>query len=153
MSGAGDSEATRMIRELSEIEAIKTLKARYFRCLDANLWDELLDCFTKDAVLAEHERNLYFEGGAQIIELLKQGLGADHVLTVHQGHNPEIELTGDTTARARWAFNDYLLNRQSNKGSRGYGSYEDEYVKTNGGWKISSCTVTHIHKEKFDNNK
>ena len=149
MSESMDPEARTVIRELADIETIRQLKARYFRCLDTNLWDELLDCFTEDAVLAEHERNIYVEGGKSIIELLKQGLGMDHILTVHQGHNPEIELTSDTTARARWAFNDFMLNRQSNKGSRGYGSYEDGYVKTNGGWKISSCTVTHIHKEKF----
>ncbi len=149
MSETSDLEKTMMIRELSETEAIRRLKARYFRCLDTNMWDELLDCFTADAVLAEYERNVFVEGGVAIIEMLKQGLGADHIITAHHGHNAEIEITSDTTARAIWALNDYMFNRQTNKGSRGYGYYEDAYVKEAGDWKIKSCTVTHVHKEKF----
>ncbi|MFC2000646.1 nuclear transport factor 2 family protein [Chloroflexota bacterium] len=149
MSEATGPEARTVTRELADIEAIRRLKARYFNCLDAKLWDELLDCFTAEAVLAEHERSIFVEGGEPIVGFLKQGLGFDHVLTVHHGHNAEIEITGEETARARWALNDYVFNRQTNKGSRGYGFYEDEYVKEAGEWKIRSCTVTHVHKEKF----
>ena len=149
MTEPTDLETGTTFRELAEIEAIRKLKARYFRCLDTKLWDEMLGCFTADAVLVEREQNIYIEGGEPIVEFLKQGLGVDHILTAHHGHNPEIELTGDATARATWALNDYLLNRQTNKGTRGYGFYQDEYVKEKGEWKIKSCTVKHVHKEKF----
>jgi hypothetical protein len=137
------------LRAPEEIEAIRKLKARYFRLLDTKLWDEMVGCFTADAVLAEHERNIFLEGGTTIVEFLKQGLGLDYVVTVHHGHNAEIELTSNTTARATWAFNDYLFNRQTSKGTRGYGYYEDEYVKEKGSWKIKRTTVKHVHKEKF----
>jgi hypothetical protein len=137
------------LRAPEEIEAIRKLKARYFRLLDTKLWDEMVGCFTADAVLAEHERNIFVEGGTPIVEFLKQGLGADYIVTVHHGHNAEIELTSDTTAKATWALNDYLLNRQTNKGTRGYGYYEDEYVKEKGEWKIKRTTVKHVHREKF----
>ena len=80
---------------------------------------------------------------------LKQGLGVPHVLTVHHGHNAEIDLTGDTTATGRWALNDYVLNTQTNKGTRGYGHYEDEFVKADGGWKMKKVTVAHVCKERF----
>jgi hypothetical protein len=149
MPESRSTEARKRPRAPEEIEAIRKLKARYFRFLDTKLWDEMTGCFTADAVLAEHERNIFVEGGTSIVAFLKQGLGLNHVVTVHHGHNAEIELTSNTTARATWALNDYLFNRQTGKGTRGYGYYEDEYVKENGDWKIKRTTVKHVHKEKF----
>jgi hypothetical protein len=35
--------------QLEEIEAIKQLKYRYFRCLDSKRWAELAECFAPDA--------------------------------------------------------------------------------------------------------
>lgn len=36
---------------LLDLEAIKVLKARYFRAMDTKQWDELRSCFTQDLVL------------------------------------------------------------------------------------------------------
>jgi len=149
MSESTGTETRKELRVLGEIEAIRKLKARYFRYLDTKLWDKMVGCFTADAVLAEHERNILVEGGTAIIEFLRQGLGVDHIVTVHHGHNAEIEIASDTTASAMWALNDYLFNRQTSKGTRGYGYYEDEYVKEKGEWKIRRTVVRHVHKEKF----
>ena len=38
------------VRVLEDIEAIKNAMARYWRCLDDKLWDELPDCFTEDVI-------------------------------------------------------------------------------------------------------
>ena len=38
--------------DLQEIEAIKRLKYRYFRCIDTKAWKELEDCFSEDASCA-----------------------------------------------------------------------------------------------------
>ena len=37
--------------QLTDIEAIKQLKARYFRLMDTKRWEEWGDVFTKDARL------------------------------------------------------------------------------------------------------
>ena len=84
------------IRVLVDIEAIKKLKAKYWRCIDKKLWDELEDCFVEDAV-ADYGKNLNFQGRKAIIQFLKDNLGSDSVITVHQGHNPEIEITSDNS--------------------------------------------------------
>ena len=34
------------VRALEDVEAIRQLKYRYFRCLDLKRWDELGACFT-----------------------------------------------------------------------------------------------------------
>jgi hypothetical protein len=133
------------IRVLGDIEAIKKLKAKYWRCIDKKLWDELEDCFVEDAV-ADYGKNLNFQGRKAIIQFLKDNLGSDSVITVHQGHNPEIEITSDTTANGIWALHDYLVF-QPNITINGWGHYEDEYVKQNGEWKKKSIKETRLREE------
>ena len=133
------------IRVLGDIEAIKKLKAKYWRCIDKKLWDELEDCFVEYAV-ADYGKNLNFQGRKAIIQFLKDNLGSDSVITVHQGHNPEIEITSDTTAKGIWALHDYLVF-QPNITINGWGHYEDEYVKQNGEWKKKSIKETRLREE------
>ncbi len=134
------------IRVLGDVEAIKKLKAKYWRCIDKKLWDELEDCFIENAV-ADYGKNLNFQGRKAIIQFLKDNLGSDSVITVHQGHNPEIEITSDTTARGIWALHDYLVF-QPNITINGWGHYEDEYVKQNGEWKKKSVKETRLREER-----
>jgi hypothetical protein len=47
---AEPAEMEKRIRVLEEIEAIKKLKAKYFRCVDKKLWDEMEELWVEDAV-------------------------------------------------------------------------------------------------------
>ncbi|MBN2099971.1 MAG: nuclear transport factor 2 family protein, partial [Dehalococcoidia bacterium] len=47
MNPSGDIEAR--VRRLEDIEAIKKLKARYWRCVDRKLWAEMAEVFTEEA--------------------------------------------------------------------------------------------------------
>jgi hypothetical protein len=139
------AELEARIKVLEEIEAIKKLKAKYWRCCDKKLWNELEECFTEDAT-ADYFPNLHFEGRKAIIQFLKDSLGPDHMITAHGGHNAEIEITSDTTARGIWALNDLVIIQPGTR-MRGYGHYEDEYVKENGQWKKKSTKQTRILEE------
>ncbi|MFA5367999.1 MAG: nuclear transport factor 2 family protein, partial [Dehalococcoidia bacterium] len=77
---------------MEDIEAIKKLKAKYWRCVDNKLWDELRDCFTGDATLEYGTDNP--KGRDAIIDFLSKSTGNKKIVTIHQGHNPEIEITG-----------------------------------------------------------
>jgi hypothetical protein len=59
--------------------------------------------------------------------------------TVHQGHTPEIELTGPETATGIWAMVDIV---KLGPEFIGYGHYHDEYRKVKGVWKIASTRLT-----------
>ena len=37
------------VRILEDIESIRRLRNKYFRCLDGKLWDEIAECFTEFA--------------------------------------------------------------------------------------------------------
>ncbi|MFH1350336.1 MAG: nuclear transport factor 2 family protein [Pseudomonadota bacterium] len=129
---------------LVQIEEIKKLKARYFRFLDKKLWNEWADLFTEDATLQYGPKpKETLKGREQILTQGRIILG--DAKTVHHGHMPEIELTSDTTATGIWAMFDYV--QLPARTFKGYGHYEEEYVKEDGRWKIKSLRLTRLHME------
>ena len=124
------------MQELLDLEAIKQLKYKYFRCLDSKLWDEIAETLTDDATAAYDNGKYAYEGKAAIVEFLSSSLGDPDIISLHMGHHPEIELTGESTAEATWYFEDRLIFAKANYRLRGAGFYRDQYVKVDGGWKI-----------------
>jgi bile-acid 7alpha-dehydratase len=140
------SDLEKRIRIMEDIEAIKKLKAKYFRCVDKKLWEEMETVLTEDAV-ADYGMGIeLLQGRKAIIEFLKKNLDRDSMISVHQGHNPEIEITSDTTARGVWVLNDRLII-QTIATLNGWRYYEDEYVKVNGEWKKKSTKIANILEE------
>ncbi len=133
------------VRRLEDLEAIKKLKAKYWRCIDRKLWDELAECFTEDAA-ADYGPDIKLKGREAIVDFLKGSLGAAKVVTSHVGQRPEIELTSDSNATGTWWLNDFIV-MQPNVKRRGYAFYEDEYVKSNGKWKKKSTRLTNLLEE------
>jgi ketosteroid isomerase-like protein len=143
MSNSSDIE--RRIRILEDIEAIKNLKARYWRSVDLQQWENLADCYTEDVVFDDAHFGR-MEGRSYIVKVLKRAMR--NIKTIHQGHNPEIEVLDDTTARGRWTLND-RVETPDGVVMAGYGIYEDDYVKLGDSWKIRSSKLTYIFQENF----
>ena len=134
--------------ELADIEAIKQLKARYFRLMDTKRWAEWRETLTDDCVLEYADiPDLRVEGGDAVVEFVRRSLG--EAVSVHQGLMPEIELTGPTTARGYWAMSDVVewSGAMRVNSLRGYGHYEDEYVKEDGQWRIRRYRITRLRVE------
>jgi hypothetical protein len=143
---ADSADLDKRIRVLEDIEAIKKLKAKYFRYIDKKLWDDMEGLWTEDAT-ADYGMGIdLLQGRGAIVKFLKKNLGLDSMISVHQGHNPEIQITSDTTARGIWVLNDRLIIQTISTLS-GWGYYDDEYTKENGEWKIKSTKITRILEE------
>ena len=136
---------------LEALEQIKQLKARYFRFVDTKRWQEWGELFTED-VTAEYYNaprdrpneglpELKCTGRTNLVEAASRALSTG--ISVHQGYMPEIEITSPTTARGIWAMFDYL--RFPTFIFKGYGHYEEEYVKEVSGWKIKKVLLTRLH--------
>ncbi|MCX6000605.1 MAG: nuclear transport factor 2 family protein [Chloroflexi bacterium] len=125
-------------------DAIKAVKYRYWRCLDTKSWEELATCFAEDAV-ADYGPKIKLEGKKAILKFLQESLA--RFVGVHHGHDPEIELTGETTAKATWALYNYMIDKQAKGGVRVGGFYHDEYVKEDGQWRIRSTTEVNVFRE------
>jgi hypothetical protein len=135
---------------LEEIESIKKLKYKYFRCLDSKRWAELAECFAPDATSSYDGGKYSFQGRAQILGFLEAALGRPTMITLHQGHHPEIELTSPTTATGTWYLEDQVIDAKRNTTLRGAAFYHDEYVKLDGAWKLQSTGYVRTFEEVQD---
>jgi uncharacterized protein (TIGR02246 family) len=134
------------VERLLAIEAIKQLKARYFRTMDTKDWDGFADVFARDALMEVPEAEARVTGRAEIAAFVSGSLvGAT---TTHHGHMPEIELVDDTHARGLWAMFDYVEWPKHDDGTRiglqGYGHYHEEYVYEDGEWRIAHTRLVRL---------
>ena len=134
------SELERKIQGLEDFEAIKRLKARYWNSLDNKQWETLADCYAEDVIFDDAHLGR-MEGREHIIRVLKRAM--KDIRTSHQGHNPEIEIITESSARGRWAMQDFV-EISDRKSIQGYSIYEDEYVKINGSWQIKKSKLYYL---------
>jgi hypothetical protein len=171
------------VERLVAIEDIKQLKSRYFRFMDQKNWDEFEKLFTQDVVFDLREaifardqvtKEVHKSGEVlvrpeQIVEKDWLQRGATNVrqweemiltgvVTVHQGHMPEIELTSSTSARGYWTLEHRLRFPRKNANAdvfwfpdrskpveyHGYGLYDETYEKQAGKWLIKTLKLTHF---------
>jgi hypothetical protein len=133
-----------------DIEAIKALKARYFRLMDVKDWEGLAGVFTPDVVIDMTEEG----SGSGVITTVAQYLpflraNIETVTTVHHGHMPEITLTSRNTATGVWAMEDKLWWPEGSPivHLHGYGHYHETYEKHEGVWRIKTLKLTRLHRE------
>ena len=130
------------VSELADIEAIKQLKARYFRFIDTKDWDAFADLFTEDCdALAPTD-----DGAAHRPRNDEYCATSDArstgVTTVHHGHMPEITIVGRTRPTGIWAmFDDVEIpgGRRTGCTSRATATTSRPTGKCDDGkWRISS---------------
>ena len=70
-------------------------------------------------------------------------------MSVHQGHNFELEFTSETTAKGIWSMTDRLYFPPGGAFSlmTGYGHYLETYEKVRGRWLIKTTHITRIRVE------
>ena len=143
------ADLEKRISVLEDIEAIKKVQAKYWRCNAEKLWDEIVDCFTEDAAL-EFGPNLQIKGADEIKNFYSSSMSssADIIdIRVPQGHNPEIEIRSDGTANGKWLVYLYAISEQSRSRRSISAYYDNEYVKQGGQWKIKTCLLQTLLSE------
>ncbi len=142
------------LEKLVAIEAIKQLKARYFRFLDTHDWDAFEQIFSADAVMdvsVEHrilaqEEGVY-RGRAAIRAFAEKAVGT--ATTIDHALMPEIEILSDTSARGIWAQEDRVFWDEGgpNRQLHGHGYEHETYVRENGEWRIASTRLVRLRTE------
>lgn len=130
---------------MDDMEAIKQLKARYFRTMDTKDWETMRQVFTDDVLMDTTDSGGdIVEGADRFLAFLREAL--DAVVTVHHGHTPEIELTSASSATGIWAMED-MLRWPDGRELHGYGHYHETYEKGDGVWRIKSSTLTRLRMD------
>jgi hypothetical protein len=130
---------------MDDVEAIKQLKARYFRYLDTKDWAGLRQVFADELVMdTTGSGGEVLTGADGIIAFLQEAL-ADAV-TVHHGHMPEIELLSPTTATGIWAMDDRLRWPDGTE-LHGFGHYHERYERLDGSWRLTELALTRLRMD------
>jgi hypothetical protein len=136
------------VQMLAEIEAIRVLKARYFRLADTFDRDGWLSVFTDDCVcIYDTAISRFGKPGAQGYRVEgKQAMAnfwdPNRKQSVHLGHMAEIEIISATEARAIWGMEDIV--EFTDRAHHGYGHYHETYRKVDGKWLIATLHLTRL---------
>jgi hypothetical protein len=126
------------LQQLSDLEDIRQLKARYFRCIDTGNHTELETCFTEDVEidLRGGGYRLRVQGRTDMVEFIASSFHSD-VIAMHQGHTPEIRFTGPDSAEGTWYLQDRFVDPARATDTQGSSLYHDRYVRTAEGWQVA----------------
>ncbi len=136
------------IEKLFAIEAIKQVKAKYFRFVDSKNWDGLQGLFTPNVAIdiSDDVPGGRVTGSAKFVEMARGPLHDS--VSVHHGHCPEIEITSESTATGVWAMEDLIRWPEGSavpiRSLQGFGHYYESYVFVDGRWLIDSMTLKRI---------
>ena len=132
----------------ADIEAIKRLKSRYCRYLDAKEWTAWRALFTDDFISdTSRAGGKVITGADDFVAFTRKSLRDQP--TVHQVHAPDIELDSPRTAHGVWALED-VVRFGPGVNLRGYGHYIETYEKTDGARQIKSSTLTRLREDVFN---
>jgi hypothetical protein len=127
---------------MDDAEAIEQLKARYCRFMDMKDWRGYRACFTDDVTMDSTDSGgNVITGADEFLTFLTTMIG--DVVTVHQCHTPEIDVTSATEATGIWAMED-MLRFPDGSELHGYGHYQERYEKRGGQWLIKASTLTRL---------
>ena len=132
-----------------ELEAIRQLKARYCRFLDAKDADGWRSVFSTDVVVlldmavstggADPMTAPPVEGVDTFVPMVLASL--EGAQTMHHCHTPEITVTSAETATGIWAMEDWIIFANGNE-LHGAGHYHETYEKREGIWRIKTLHLT-----------
>jgi|GWRWMinimDraft_5_1066013.scaffolds.fasta_scaffold09879_2 SnoaL-like domain len=135
------------LRQLSDLEEIRQLKHRYFRCIDTGNETELATVFTDDVTidLRGGGYRLQVKGRENMVAFIASTFNSD-IIAQHHGHSPEIRFTGADTARGTWYLEDRFINPARNEDTIGTALYHDQYVRTPDGWKVQHSEYDRVYE-------
>ena len=139
----------------ADVYEIQKLKARYFRFMDTKQWERFGELFTEDLEFfitgdpLQGPDEPTFAGRQALVGYL----AASHPgkVTVHQGHMPEIEFTGEDTATGVWAMFDWVDDPGRGGAWQGFGHYHERYVRgPDRRWRISEVRLTRLRVDRVE---
>ncbi|WP_370155716.1 nuclear transport factor 2 family protein [Ferrovibrio sp.] len=137
----------------SDFQEISRTKARYCRYVDTKQWSKIPSLFTTDARF----EGFSFAPKPIDLDFFMKNLAERMAgcTSVHRVVMPDMVPTSPDTARVIWSMTDY--NEWPNEiafpgtdgafGFRGYGYYEEDYVRSDDTWVISFTRLVRVRMD------
>lgn len=152
-NGLSTDEIARLRRLLDE-DDIRQLATLYAQYMDHGYIDRLREIFTDD-IVCEYGPYGVWEGIETVItnyEKVKVDLGGSPFAAMHAGSAHWIEFGSDNTARGRRQLMDFLLTRAPEENPILWlAMYDDQYRKTEDGWKVCHTRLQFFWPERHTN--
>jgi ketosteroid isomerase-like protein len=125
------------VRRLSDIEEIRSLRDRYHHFVNEGQFDRFRELYTADASM--HFPGPYCWTGIEEILRGLEALSTSIPFMKQFGHNHHIVLDGDAAKSVAYLEAKYARQGESVMVA---GRYDDEFTRTEDGWRIKRTTVT-----------
>jgi hypothetical protein len=132
---SGQDIAARL-QALEDIEAIRRLKARYLVACDRKDPTAMRACFADGTVDIFYDAIGRFDNADALVKIYVEVGCHPHMVEMHHGVNPQIEIVDAGSARATWSLQYGLINTRENTLTQLAGWYEDGYRKVGADWKM-----------------
>lgn len=137
------------MQDEQQIEQIRQMKYRYFRAVDTHNWALFADCFSADATAAYNSGKLSATGREAITSMISESMDKPLLLTLHQGHHPEIVLLNDREAEGTWHLQDRVIIEEYQLILEGAAIYSDRYINIDGQWLHSHIGYERIFEVTY----
>ncbi len=140
------------VRQLLDIEAIKTLKHRYIRSMTTSQWELMESLLTEDVQASYSDGAYVFDNRTYLMAFLRgaHDASATHILGYWQVTMPEITLVSAEHATGIWGMYHVFLDKREQQQLEMFAYYDDEYRKQDGDWRICSTGYRRIMEQSLD---
>lgn len=133
-------------RRLSDIEEIRQLRYRYWHAIRDGRVEDVLKLFSSNPTV-DFGRGPS-RGKEAVAELYRSSVGTWKPGGQYpRGYSPEIEITGENSARGHWMVEVKTLDKEKRLVYTIGLLYDEEYLREQGQWKISSLKLSYTFNE------
>jgi len=143
-----DQDVEFRLRDLEAVHEIMNLESQYAFAADTRQVDLYLDLFTEDGVIDLRPYGERIEG-REAIRRFREASPEKVASSVHYLHNPHIVVDGNR-ARGRFYWLAALHWVATDEAVWSSGYYQDEFVRTEEGWKIKEKRMTWFFRTPYD---
>ncbi|MFT4518699.1 MAG: hypothetical protein ACI9JM_001084 [Halioglobus sp.] len=138
------------IARLEAIEAIRQLKFRYFHACDTKQVDVVRDCFAPGEIDLRYGRIGRFSDREQMLAVFAELACQPHIVEMHHGQNPQINVVDENTATAVWGLYYYLIDTRRQIVTQLAGFYDDAYGRADDQWQMTRSWYEVTSTQIFD---
>lgn len=140
------------VARLLDIEALRTLKHRYIRCMTQSRWDELEALLTEDVQASYSDGKYTFGNRNELLRFLRGSHDASqtHVLGYWHVTMPELEFPAPDQATGIWAMYHCFIDKSAQQQLEMFAYYEDSYRREDGAWRIARTGYRRVMEQSFN---
>jgi hypothetical protein len=125
------------LQQLEDLEAIRTLKARYLRGCDLKQPEVVRDTLLPEGAVIAYEGFPAFEDRDAFVDVFAKMGCQPGVFDMHHATNSDISFLSRDEAKGKWSLNFHSIVLFSRTVTHMGVEYEDRYVRRDGRWWIA----------------